>query len=150
GFADLANGVPGKDVNGVSNAGGVEVVYGSASGLSGQDEQFWTQGAGVGDQHPGTGDEFGMALATGDLNGDGYTDLAIGVPYDNLKGENDAGEVDVLYGSPSGLRTVNQQVWTLSTGGVPGTARAGDQFGEALASGDFDRDGFGDLAIGVP
>ena len=69
---------------------------------------------------------------------------------DNLNGLVDAGEVDVIYGSASGLRTTNEQLWTLDAGGVPGTARAGDQFGESLASGDFDMDGFIDLAIGIP
>ena len=59
GFADLASGIPGEDVDGASNAGAVEVVYGSAGGLSGDGEQFWSQASGIGDQHPGraTGSE---------------------------------------------------------------------------------------------
>ena len=34
--------------------------------------------------------------------------------------------------------------------GLPGRSRAGDDFGSGLASGDFDRDGHADLAIGTP
>ena len=34
--------------------------------------------------------------------------------------------------------------------GIGETAEAGDQFGFALTGGDFDGDGYGDLAIGVP
>jgi hypothetical protein len=150
GHADLAAGLPGEDMGDASNAGAVEVVYGSGSGLSGQGEQFWTQGSGIGDEDPATGDGFGTALATGDFDGDGYSDLAVGVPMDNLKGASDAGEVDVIYGSSSGLRATNSQQWTLATGGVPGTPGGGDQFGESVASGDFDQDGFADLAIGLP
>jgi hypothetical protein len=150
GFADLASGIPGEDVDEAANAGAVEVVYGSAGGLSGQGEEFWTQASGIGDQHPGTGDGFGTALTTGDFDGDGYTDLAIGVPMDNLAGMKDAGEVDVIYGSASGLRMANEQQWTLDTGGVPGSPRSGDQFGESLASADFDGDGLTDLAVGIP
>ena len=42
------------------------------------------------------------------------------------------------------------RVITESTAGVPGRPRSGDAFGSGLASGDFDRDGSADLAIGTP
>jgi FG-GAP repeat len=149
GFADLAIGVPGEGVNGAGNAGAVEVLYGSPGGLAQHGEQYLTQGAGVGNT-PATGDAFGTSIATGDFDGDGFSDLAIGVPYDNLGGKSDAGEVDVLYGSRGGLSATGAQTWTLDTGGVPGVAASGDVFGTAVAGGDFDRDGFADLAIGAP
>jgi hypothetical protein len=41
-------------------------------------------------------------------------------------------------------------MFTQDTGGIIGTAAADDLFGSALATGDFDADGYCDLAIGVP
>jgi hypothetical protein len=149
GFADLAIGIPGEGVAGRGNAGAVEVLYGSASGLGQHGEQFLTQGSGVGNE-PATGDSFGSAVATGDFDHDGFSDLAVGVPRDNYGGHGDAGQVDVLYGSATGLTTTGAQTWTLNTGGVPGTSSAGDVFGWSVAAGDFDHDGFADLAVGAP
>src|SRR5438445_11012044 len=40
-----------------------------------------------------------------DFNGDGYGDLAVGVPFETVAGAADAGAVDVLYGSGSGPTT---------------------------------------------
>jgi hypothetical protein len=136
-------------VNGAGNAGAVEVLYGSPGGLAQHGEQYWTQGAGIGNA-PATGDALGTSIATGDFDGDGFSDLAVGVPYDNLGGKDDAGEVDVLYGSASGLSATGAQAWTLDTGAVPGVAASGDVFGMAVAGGDFNRDGADDLAIGAP
>jgi FG-GAP repeat len=46
GAADLAIGVPGEDLDGgLTSAGGVQVLYGSAFGLSGSGSQFFAQGA---------------------------------------------------------------------------------------------------------
>jgi hypothetical protein len=44
GIDDLAIGVPGEDVDGISNAGAVNVLYGSAGGLRSVDDQLWQQG----------------------------------------------------------------------------------------------------------
>lgn len=84
GFADLAVGVPGEDTPaGTGNSGAVNIIYGSANGLTGDGSvptpRFFSQNAvGV----PGDGSEpndyFGAALAAGDFNGDRFSDLAIG------------------------------------------------------------------------
>ena len=37
-----------------------------------------------------------------------------------------------------------------ASGGIGGTSETGDQFGNALAVGDFDNDNYDDLAVGVP
>jgi hypothetical protein len=51
------------------------------------------------------GDLFGTSLATGDFDGDGYADVAVGVPGEDDASAIDAGSVTVLRGSRSGLVT---------------------------------------------
>src|SRR5688572_16924224 len=104
GFADLAIGVPGEDV-GDTDAGAVAVLYGGPSGLRAAGDQFWHQDSLniAGDSSPG--DRFGAALAVGDFNGDGIDDLAIGVPGDEVSGNEDAGGITIIFGSLSGLIT---------------------------------------------
>jgi hypothetical protein len=149
GFADLAVGVPFENVGAIVDAGAVNVIYGSPDGLASPGNQFWSQDStGVGDASE-TGDEFGAALGTGDFNGDGFADLAVGVPFEDFGGRTDAGVVNVLYGSVGGL-TGSVGVWSQGTDGIGGEPSTGDEFGYALTSGDFNDDGFGDLAIGVP
>ncbi|MBA2565550.1 MAG: FG-GAP repeat protein [Gemmatimonadetes bacterium] len=63
--------------------------------------------------------------------------------------QNGVGDVTVLYGSGTGLTGQGSQLWDQDSPGVPDTAEASDLFGEALAAGDFDHDGFADLAVGV-
>jgi hypothetical protein len=49
------------------------------------------------------GDRFGTAVASGDFNDDGFADLAIGTPDENIGALVDAGAVYVVYGSLFGL-----------------------------------------------
>lgn len=88
-------------------------------------------------------DEVGGAAAAGDFDGDGYLDLAVSAP-----GENTNGTVRVLYGSVLGISTAGSSEF--SQQGLGYVEEGGDEFGVALAAGDFDDDGDDDLAIGVP
>ena len=156
GFDDLTVGVPGEDVGSISDAGGVEVIYGSSSGLSAtlaHADQFWTQDSTNIDDSAETSDGFGNSLAIGDFNGDGFDDLAIGVSGEDVGSIGIAGGVEVIYGSSSGLSATlahADQFWTQDSTNIDGSAEFSDLFGFSLSSGDFNADGKDDLAIGVP
>jgi hypothetical protein len=146
GFADLAVGLRGEDFD----AGALIVVYGSSGGLTGTGAQVFRQGAGGVAGRSELGDRFGYALAAGDFNQNGFDDLAIGVPLEDIGAISDAGAINILFGSAGGLTAAsNQQFWQ-GIGGVAGPAQPGDSFGWTLAAGDFNHDGFADLAVGVP
>ena len=158
GVADLAVGVRDESVDGVFRAGAVNVLYGAARiGLTAEGNQFWNQNSvqggvpilGAAEQL----DFFGTSLAAGDFNGDGCADLAVGVPGESVQGIEDAGAVNVLYGSAEGLTAAGNQFWAQNSvqGGVAieGVIENFDNFGIALAAGDFNCDGVADLAVGV-
>ena len=94
----------------------------------------------------------GWSLAAGDFNNDGFADLATGVPYEGVGGPGTAGSVNVLYGSAGGLQAISpeDQRWNQDSAEVLDTAESGDHLGYSLGAGDFNADGFADLAIGVP
>ncbi len=149
-YADLAIGVPNESIGSIGQAGAVSVIYGSAAGTTSAGNQLWHQDSSGVRGGSETDDHFGSAVASGDFNRDGYDDLAIGVRNEAIGTTLGAGAVNVLYGSSSGLRATGNQLWHQDVSLVLGGAETGDQFGSALATGDFNRDGFDDLAIGVP
>lgn len=150
GFLDLAVGVPGEDVGAVGDAGALNVLYGSASGLTADGDQFWHQNkAGVLDVSE-PADQFGFAVAGRDFDGDGFGDLAIGAPFEDLGTEDDPGAVNVLYGSASGLTEAGDQFWHQDSPGINDAVGFRNRFGFSLSPADFDGDGLFDLAVGVP
>jgi hypothetical protein len=146
GFADLAMGVPEED----DDAGGaVNVLYGSSGGLTADGNQLWTQDSpGILDSAE-SGDAFGHSLASGDFDGDGVADLAVGAVKELLGGIGQAGLVNVLYGSQGGLAADGNQVWTQGSPGIVDDIEDFDEFGWSLEAGDFDGSGFDDLVVGL-
>jgi hypothetical protein len=152
GLTDLAVGIPEENLPGASNAGAVSVLYSSADGLqaTAPDDQFWTQDSPDVEDQAEYDDRFGWSLAHADFNSDGFTDLAIGAASEGLSGPHD-GAVHVLYGSALGLQAIapEDQFWTQDSPDVEEASEADDRFGHSLAAGDFNGDGFADLAIGA-
>jgi len=149
GFADLAIGARLEDVGGMIDAGAVHVLYGSPDGLTATGSQFFTQATPGIASSPEEEDWFGSVLAANDFDHDGFADLAIGVNLEDLGSIAVAGAVHVLSGSASGLLATGSQLLTQDTPGVPSSAEFGDNFGATLTTGDFDHDGFADLAVGA-
>ena len=149
GYDDLAIGTPDEDINGNNNAGKVNILHGSWSGLTSTGSQLWQQDDLTGSPTE-SGDRFGAVLAVGDFDGDGYDDLAVGAPHEDWGSTTDAGVVNVIYGSSSGLTRTGSQLWHQDSFGVTSSVEAYDRFGSSLTVKDFNGDGFADLAIGVP
>ena len=132
GFADLAVGAPNEDVGSVSAAGAVQILYGGPGGLSSSGDQVFHQDStGMNDEAEGS-DQFGRALTSGDFDADGFSDLAVGVPFDGLGPVVVAGVVQVLYGGPGGLSSAGNQVFHQDSAGTNDTAQSFDSFGAAL------------------
>jgi hypothetical protein len=87
------------------------------------------------------GAAFGTTAAAGDVNGDGYADLAVGAPeFDN--GEDDEGRIFVYLGTASGLSSTS--AWTAESD------QTGARLGSSLSLGDVNGDGYADLSAGAP
>lgn len=129
GYADVVVMAPG-------DASGMGVAYifnGGASGISA------TTSSAADHSITGQG-RMGYASAMGDVNGDGYGDLAIGASdYSGLQGI-----TYVFHGSTSGITTN-----TASSADRILTYTGSNEFGYAIALGDVNGDGYDDLANGA-
>ncbi|MEV7405889.1 FG-GAP repeat protein [Streptomyces sp. NPDC091267] len=142
GYEDVLIGAPAGTVGGKWAAGYVTVQYGAPSGIGTSRSAVFSQNTdgvrGAAEQ----GDGFGRALATGDLDGDGYDDAIVGVPGEDVEPAGDAGGAVVLWGSPKGLSGTDSD-WLQAD---EPTAYA--EFGGALAAAHFSPDISGDqLAV---
>ena len=126
GYADVA--VSGR---GTTLSGTVRIYHGSATGLSTSPAR--TLNGTSSDTHY---DNFGFGLAAGDVNGDGYADLSVGVPRDHAYGM-----ARIYLGGSAGISATVHRTLSIST--------TEDFFGLSGAMADFNGDGYCDAAIGA-
>ncbi|WP_329205278.1 VCBS repeat-containing protein [Streptomyces sp. NBC_00683] len=142
---------PEATVSGKERAGQIHVVYGGGKGtfaLS-QDSPNVSDSA-------ETDDRFGFSSAVYDANLDGCSDIAVGIPFEDINAADgpveDAGLVHLIYGSPTGIAPTG--VATIgfrqgADGRLGGTYEAEDWAGHAVAAG-TSATGIPFLVIGVP
>ena len=138
GFDDLLVGAPAASISGGASSlpGKAFLFYGSPSGLS--SSPAWTSS---GDGQAGSG--FGWSVAgAGDVNADGYDDLAIGASLYDMT-YTDTGRVFLYTGSQSSPGS--SALWAES-----GDVQKGAQFGWSISAGSIDADGYSDLLVGAP
>ncbi len=144
GVDDLVAGVTGFRVGTTESAGAVAVVYGGATGLQLKRSVLLTRDtSGI----PGAAEEyggFGSGVATGDFNGDGSAELAVG-STNGLSG----GSVQLIVRTTGGGFGGGAPV-DPGAAGLPGEADRFCAFGSVLVSGDVHGDGRDDLAVADP
>jgi hypothetical protein len=94
--------------------------------------------------NPFNGERCGAAVTVGDFNNDGFADFAVGCP-----GASEAAGRVVAWRGASLFQSFSFQ-GSLTQEDAGGTGEPADQFGHAVAAGDFDGDGTFDIAVGVP
>jgi len=151
GRAELLVGVWSEDDGKTIDTGAMHLLPGGPSGpVLARDTLFMQGESGLLDERE-RDDRFGGPFAAGDLNGDGALDLAVAAPEEDLFGFEDAGAVHLLLGVPGvGLGTAGNLLLRQEGEGAEPRIHDFEQFGGALAMGDFDGDGRDDLAVGVP
>jgi len=138
GYADVIVGAP---TYGTSHNGAAYVFLGSPSGIASGSPAV----AATALLSDASSANFGISVAAGDLNGDGYADVVIGASgYSGASASE--GAAFVFLGGPSGVpsTTTLASAYARLTG-----SQASDGFGSALAVGDVNGDGYADVSIGA-
>jgi hypothetical protein len=150
GADDLAIGAPEETVDGNPDSGAVYVLRGSGTGLTGQGSQLWNQNVSGVEGEADSGTEFfGSALAIANFGAGRFADLAIGVVNEDFLGFPNAGAVNVLYGSPAGPTSGDDQLWWQGVTDIEGDPETDDIFSFGLAAADLGRSRHADLAAGA-
>jgi hypothetical protein len=119
-YADVVVGAPYTVLKPhVGRAGAVAVLYGSKTGLAAKNNSVMSLNTKGVPGHAMRGDELGITVASGDLNGDGYSDVIAGaVQSDDRRN----GAFLVLRGSKHGITTKHAQLLRLNDLPLPDDA----------------------------
>ncbi len=137
GFADAITSAPFSDAGG-DGAGRVYVFLGSAAATVDATADVTVTGA-CSAMYVPCGENLGVSLGAGDVNGDGFADLLAGASSNDTSGL-DAGGAYVYFGGATMDATADSTL----TG-----AAAGDAYGDSVAICDVNNDGNADAVIGA-
>jgi hypothetical protein len=135
---DLVVGAPDDTVGGFEDSGSATYIPGSTSGLVLARSTFLALGQ---VSSGGGGAHFAAALAAGDVNGDGYDELAVSSPWFD--------RVDVFPGSPDGPTVTGVRTLTPDQLDEPALDPGWGSFGVALQFAHLDTQPGADLLVGM-
>jgi hypothetical protein len=152
GFGDLIVGAFGADPGG-SYSGAAYVLFGAAGGFASTIDLSTLDGTdGFRLGGVAANDFAGISVSdAGDVNGDGFDDLIVGV-YGSDPGGSYSGAAYVVFGAAGCFAsTIDLSTLDGTDGFRLDGAVAGDRAGRSVcAAGDVNGDGFGDLIVGAP
>lgn len=134
GYADVLIGAPYRS----DRSGGVYIIYGQGANLAGGSASQLPLLSGHSDY-----DYAGYAVASGDINADGFSDIVASAPKRNTT-ERDTGVIYIVYGQAA--QHVSQSFSTVAV--ISGLTRS-ERIGQSLAVGDMNADSYGDIIIGA-
>ena len=146
-YQDLVIAALAEDLPDRPDAGTATVIYGSPTGLtSSRVHNLRPDALGItpapGSQHAIT---FGSALAAGDVDADGFDELAVGSRmFENR------GRADVLSGGGTGVDGSRRSSLTSDSTALTGVVPGGEAFGQSLQFGQLNAQAGADLAVGMP
>lgn len=143
GIADLVVGAP---LDNSAGGGAVYVFFGSADSAELADTD--TTHASVKLVGEVAGDNFGISVCAGDVNGDGLNDLIVGANLANQPNAPDAGSVYVFFGPLSAGATLPAAAADIEISGE--TVVAGDRFGSKIELGDLSGDNQAEIMVSAP
>ena len=150
GYGDIVIGATGERFGDAIRTGAVTILFGDPNKLFSESIQLH-QGMLTIPEGNEPNDRFGSRTTFGDFNGDGLDDLVITAPQKDVNGIEDAGMMWVLPGLPQGMGVINSaKSFDLSMFIADEDISPEDHWGEMIVSGDFNADGYEDIAISSP